>query len=97
MSDQKELGRNNETVEPYAGQMIADIEALEKELPRAEFQSTSGQLKAMMSELEEKYEKKEKVIDLVLQRGTGYETRKALRMVPMSVLEKWAAELSTKR
>jgi hypothetical protein len=97
LSDEKELGRNSGTVEPYAGQMIADIEALEKEIPRAEFQNTSSQLRAMMSELEEKYERKEQVIDLVLQLGTGYETRKALRMVPMSVLEKWAAELSTRR
>lgn len=74
--------------------MIADIEALEHEIPAADFQKTRGNLGAIMKELEKVYHEREKKITIIMTYGTGFETREALRIVPTNILEKWAAELS---
>lgn len=73
--------------------MIVDIEDLKKDTPIDIFLKESTDLKDIMSTLERAYDKREKVIDLILTEGTGFESRKALRMFPTALLEKWADEL----
>jgi len=97
LSDQEQVENKREMAEPYATQMIADIEALEREIPTGDFQKTSMELGNMMIGLEKAYEKREKIIDVILEYGTGFETRKALRMIPTFILEKWTKELSAKK
>ena len=94
LSDQEQIERNKEAAERYGDEMIADIEVLRGEVPTGNFEKTSRDLGNMMMDLEKAYDKREHVIDVILEQGTGYETRKALRMVPTSILEKWAKELS---
>jgi len=91
------LSEKDESAVPYADQMIADIEALEHEIPVEDFQKKRGDLASLMKVLENLYHKREKKIDTIMTYGTGYETREALRMVPTPVLEKWATELSTRK
>lgn len=74
--------------------MLADIESLESEVPIGNSQNASRELGEMMRELERAYCMREKLIDTVLENGTGLETREALRMLPVDTLEKWAKELS---
>jgi hypothetical protein len=69
------------------------MEDLRKEMPIAAFLKESRELEDMMSKLEKAYDKREKVIDLILNEGTGFESRKALRMFPTALLEKWAENL----
>jgi len=82
---------------PYADRMIADIESLEHEIPKTDFQRTRGDLAKMMKELEKAYHEREKTIEVIMSHGTGFESREALRMVPTSILDKWAKELSSKK
>jgi len=49
----------------------------------------------MMAGLEKAYDDRERLIDVILERGSGYETKKALRMIPTPTLESWAKELSS--
>jgi hypothetical protein len=73
--------------------MLVDIEDLKKDTPIDIFLKESSDLKDIMSSLDKAYDKREKVIDRILTEGTGFESRKALRMFPTSLLEKWADEL----
>lgn len=73
--------------------MLVDIEDLKKDMPIDAFLKESTELKNMMSKLEKAYDKREEIIDLILKEGTGFESRKALRMFPTSLLEQWAHEL----
>ncbi len=91
------MSENDESAAPYANQMIADIEALDHEIPAANFQKIRGDLEGLMKGLEDVYHNREKKIDVIMTYGTGFETREALRMVPTNVLEKWAAELSKQK
>jgi hypothetical protein len=46
-----------------------------------------------MTKLEKAYHQREKVIDKIMEEGTGFESREALRMFPTALLEKWAIAL----
>ncbi len=73
--------------------MLVDIEDLKRDTPIEVFLKESTDLKDIMNRLEKAYDKREKVIDLILTKGTGFESRKALRMFPTDLLGKWADEL----
>jgi hypothetical protein len=77
--------------------LLVDIEDLRKEMPIDAFLKESEELKEMMTKLERAYNDREKVIDLILKEGTGFESRNALRMFPTDVLQKWAEELKRSR
>jgi len=93
LSDQEQLGRKKEVAERYV-EAIVDIELLRNEIPKGNFERTSRELGDMMTDLEKAYDDRERLIDLILERGSGYETKKALRMIPTPTLESWAKELS---
>ncbi len=73
--------------------LLVEMEDLRKEMPIDAFLKESTELKDMMSKLEKAYDKREKIIDLILKEGTGFESKKALRMFPTAMLEKWANNL----
>ncbi len=75
------------------GDLLAEIEDLRKGMPIDAFLKESKELKVMMNKLEKAYDRREKVIELIMKEGTGFESRKALRMFPTSLLEKWAESL----
>jgi hypothetical protein len=91
------LSEEDESAASYADKMIADIEALEHEIPSSDFQKTRGDLAGIMKELEKAYHERERKINIIMTNGTGFETREALRMVPTPMLDKWAKELSTRK
>jgi hypothetical protein len=66
---------------------------LRKRMPIDAFLKESTELKDMMTKLEGAYDEREHVIDLIIKEGTGFESRKALRMFPTDLLEKWADSL----
>jgi nucleoid-associated protein YejK len=73
--------------------LVKDLEDLRLEMPIDAFLEESREVENIMAELDKAYEKREKVIDQILKEGTGFESRKALRMFPTSMLEKWLEEL----
>jgi hypothetical protein len=73
--------------------LLTEIEELRKEMPIDAFLKESKELEELMNKLEKAYDKREKVIELILKEGTGFESTKALRMFPTSLLEKWAESL----
>lgn len=75
------------------GDLLAEIEDLRKGMPIDAFLKESKELKEMMNKLEKAYDRREKVIELIMKEGTGFESTKALRMFSTSLLEKWAASL----
>jgi hypothetical protein len=54
-------------------------------------------LRRVVDGLEKEYDRREKVIDRIMEYGTGIESEKALRMYPTPVLRKWEASLETYR
>jgi hypothetical protein len=54
-------------------------------------------LRAQIERLTKEYDKREKVIDRIMDYSTGIENEKALRMYPTRVLEKWEKSLENNR
>jgi hypothetical protein len=77
--------------------LVKELEDLRLEMPIDAFLKESRDLENTMDELDKAYDKREKVIDHILREGTGFESRKALRMFPTSMLEKWLGELISTR
>jgi hypothetical protein len=73
--------------------MLLDLEDLRKEMPIDSFLRETEELKEMMNKLEKAYDERERIIDVIMMEGAGFESRKALRMFPTDLLEKWADEL----
>jgi hypothetical protein len=77
--------------------LLAEMEDLRAGKPIDAFLKESKELENMMNRLERAYDEREKVIDVVMKQGSGLESRKALRMFPTALLEKWAKELRSSR
>lgn len=71
-----------------------EIELLREEMPKDSFMEAERELEEVMIKLDKAYDNREKLIDRVMERGTGYESRKALRMLSVPLLEKLASGLS---
>ncbi len=90
-----ETGRKNWL--PREPRMVADMEAVEQALPFEEYAKDTERLSELVGRLEHLYDKREKIIDHIIEYGTGIETEKALRMYSIPVLEQWEAALESFR
>ena len=79
--------------EPPEEEMESEEEQLEQGLPFEEYGRDTEKLRDQITLLEKEYDQREKVIDRIMEYGTGIESEKALRMYPTPVLEKWEASL----
>jgi ElaB/YqjD/DUF883 family membrane-anchored ribosome-binding protein len=77
--------------------MVAEMEAVEQALPFEEYAKDTERLSELVGRLEHLYDKREKIIDHIMEYGTGIETEKALRMYSIPVLEQWEAALESFR
>jgi ElaB/YqjD/DUF883 family membrane-anchored ribosome-binding protein len=77
--------------------MVADMEAVEQALPFEEYAEDTERLSELVGRLEHLYDKREKIIDHIIEYGTGVETEKALRMYSIPVLEQWEVALENFR
>jgi predicted nuclease with TOPRIM domain len=75
---------------PSGKEMEKEMEALEHGLPFKEYSKDDEKLRKHIERLEKEYDAREKVIERIMEYGTGIETEKALRMYTTSVLKKWA-------
>jgi hypothetical protein len=84
----------NETDKLPDEEMIErEEEEAEKPLPFDKYGEDSTKLRSQIKELERDYDEREKVIDRIMEYGTGIESEKALRMYPTSTLQKWESSL----
>jgi len=82
---------------PPEEEMVSEEETLEGALPFEEYGKDSEKLKGRMDRLGKEYDEREKVIDRIMEYGTGIETEKALRMYPTPVLRNWEKSLESFR
>jgi hypothetical protein len=82
---------------PEEGEMVSEEETLEGALPFEDYAKDSEHLKEQIAKLEKQYDQREKLIERILDYGTGIESEKALRMYTTPVLEKWAESLEANR
>ena len=78
-------------------EIVDEEETLEGALPFDEYGKDAEKLRAQMSQLDKEYDEREKVIERIMEYGTGVESEKALRMYPTSVLKKWEESLENFR
>ena len=90
-----ETGRKNWL--PREPRMVADMEAVEQALPFEEYAEDTERLSELVGRLEHLYDKREKIIDHIIEHGSGIESEKALRMYSIPVLEQWEAALESFR
>lgn len=76
-----------------SNEVIQDEEMLERGLPFSDYAKDSEKLREMMAKLEKAYDAREKIIDHIMQYGTGIESEKALRMYSTATLQKWDTAL----
>jgi len=82
---------------PPEEEMVSEEETLEGALPFDEYGKDTQKLQARIEHLEKEYDEREKVIDRIMEYGTGIESEKALRMYTTSVLKKWEESLKSYR
>jgi len=82
---------------PQEEEMVSEEEILEGALPFEEYGKDSGKLREQMDRLAKEYDEREKVIDRIMEYGTGIESEKALRMYTTPVLRKWEESLESYR
>jgi len=82
---------------PPEEQMVTEEETLEGALPFDDYGKDTEQLKGQIERLEKEYDEREKVIDRIMEYGTGIENEKALRMYTTPVLKKWEESLESHR
>jgi hypothetical protein len=82
---------------PGEEEMEKEMEALERELPFKEYGKDTAKLRKHIEGLEKQYDAREKVIERIMEAGTGIESEKALRMYTTPVLTKWAEALDSYR
>jgi len=83
----------NAMPKPSEKEMESEMEALEHGLPFEDYAKDEKRLRHHIERLEKEYDEREKVIERIMEYGTGIETEKALRMYSSRVLEKWEAAL----
>lgn len=81
----KEMEREMETAERASG--------IPGTLPFKNYVKDEKRLREHIERLEKEYDEREKVVERIMEYGTGIETEKALRMYSTRVLEKWEAAL----
>jgi len=74
-------------------EMEREMEALEHRLPFVDYARDEKKLRQHVEQLEKEYDAREKVIERIMEYGTGVENEKALRMYSIPVLTKWEAAL----
>jgi len=72
-------------------------ERLETALPFKEYERDAHKLRLQIQKLEKEYDEREKVINQIMEYGTGIESEKALRMYSTAVLRKWEESLESRR
>jgi chromosome segregation ATPase len=82
---------------PEEEEMVSEMEALYQALPYEEYGKDRDKLTANIERLEKAYDRREKVIERIVEYGTGIESEKALRMYPTPTLIKWETSLETFR
>jgi hypothetical protein len=87
--------QEGEKFSQYAKDILREMEVLRLELPSKDFIKDARELEKTMKELEKAYNRREKVIDRIMEAGTGFESREALRMFSTPLLEKWADDLES--
>ena len=86
---EKEMEREMETAERASG--------MPGTLPFEDYVKDEKKLTQHIERLEKEYDEREKVIERIMEYGTGIESEKALRMYSTRVLEKWEAALEKSR
>ena len=87
----------NEENLPPEDEMVSEEETIEGALPFEEYGKDSEKIRLQMEKLGKEYDEREKVIDRIMEYGTGIETEKALRMYPTTTLNKWEDSLESYR
>jgi archaellum component FlaC len=82
---------------PQEEQMVTEEETLEGALPFDDYGKDTEQLRSQIERLKKEYDEREKVIDRIMEYGTGIENEKALRMYSTPVLKKWEDSLESYR
>jgi len=82
---------------PPEEEMVSEEERAESALPFDEYGKDSEKIRLQIEKLNREYDEREKVIDRIIEYGTGIETEKALRMYPTPVLRKWEESLESFR
>ena len=86
-----------EEKQPEEEEMVSEEETLEGALPFDEYGKDTAKIRVQIEKLDKEYDEREKVINRILEYGTGIETAKALRMYPTAVLRKWEESLESNR
>ena len=82
---------------PQEKEIVREEERLESALPFKEYEKDAHKLRLEIQKLEKEYDEREKVINQIMEYGTGIESEKALRMYPTAVLRKWEESLQSRR
>jgi hypothetical protein len=82
---------------PPEEEMVSEEEVVEGVLPFAEYGKDSEKIRVQIKKLEKEYDEREKVINHIMEYGTGIESEKALRMYPTATLRKWEDSLESYR
>jgi hypothetical protein len=93
MTNKEETSKKPKEAVDYEKSILADIEVLGEEMPTASFMKTAEELDELMKRLDRAYDEREKVIDRIMTEGSGFESRKALRMLSTPLLKEWAEEI----
>jgi hypothetical protein len=88
--------KNEENLPPEE-EMVSEEETVEGALPFEEYGKDSEKIRLQMEKLDKEYDEREKVINRIMEYGTGIETEKALRMYPTATLIKWEDSLESYR
>jgi len=78
-------------------EIVAEEEELETGLPFEEYGKDTDKIRSQIQKLSKEYDEREKVINQIMEFGTGNETEKALRMYPTATLRKWEESLESFR
>jgi len=82
---------------PTEEDVVSEVQGLYQALPFEEYAKDTEKLTRVVDRLEKEYDRREKVIERIMEYGTGIESEKALRMYPTHLLGKWEARLETFR
>ena len=87
----------NEENLPPEEELVSEEEVIEGALPFDDYGRDSEKIRMQIEKLDKEYDEREKVIDHIMEYGTGIETEKALRMYPTATLRKWEDNLESYR
>jgi flagellar biosynthesis chaperone FliJ len=80
---------------PPEKEMVREEEREKAALPFREYGRDIKKIERQIQKLEKEYDQREKVIEQIMEYGTGIETEKALRMYPTAALRKWEKSLQS--